>query len=95
MSRGSQPIWGDSPIVDNEVCERELVRVEEKRGTAKRKDGYPEVSQVQSPKPVSRRTASAASTTSGDVPCPTESEIVQERMRVNLSSECFKREGEC
>ena len=94
MSRGSQPIWGDSPIVDNEVCEQELVRVEEKQGTAKHKDGYPEVSQVQSLKPVLCRTASAASTTGGNVPCPTESEIVQDQMHVNLSSKCFKHEGE-
>lgn len=47
---GIQLVLGDSPVVDDEVCERELVGVEEERGNAKRKDGYPEVYQVWSPK---------------------------------------------
>ena len=50
MSKGVYgPKLKDSPVVDDKVCERELVRIEEKRCDTESEDGYPEVYEVRGP----------------------------------------------
>lgn len=117
MSRLEQ---GGSPVVNNEVCERELVGVEEKRCDTEGKNGYPEVYQVWRPerqchveqhqqgphakvntrageareKNAERDPGCCEPTACGNVSRATKSEVVQDRMCVNLSGEDFKHRGE-